>query len=108
MNIYEETWTKYYLGYEEPSCLVRIGPMGSGKTSAVDKFLESHLKISSKNYMLIDIDNMVVKSNEYQKGLVGLGHGATAEQLNKLWNETADTIKVYKMRDNITLKIINI
>ena len=107
MNIYEETWMKYYLGYEEPSCLVRIGPMGSGKTSAVDKFLENHLKISSKNYMLIDIDNMVVKSNEYQKGLAGLGRGATAEQLNNLWYDTATEIKAYEMRDNITLKIIN-
>tara|TARA_B110000977_G_scaffold191616_1_gene264017 strand:- start:4347 stop:5252 length:906 start_codon:yes stop_codon:yes gene_type:complete len=107
MDSYEEKWIKYYLGYNDPSCLIRIGPMGSGKTSAIDKFLENYLKISSKNYMLIDIDAIIMNSNEYKKSKDTLGANPTSAQLNKLWYITSKIINAYKIRDNITLKITN-
>merc|ERR1711935_1313338 len=104
MDSYEEKWIKHYLGYNDPSCLIRIGPMGSGKTSAIDKFLENYLKISSKNYMLIDVDAIIMNSIEYKKGKDALGPNPTSRGLNNLWYSTSKIIKAYKIRDNITLK----
>ena len=37
-------WLNYYTGPNIPTLLIRIGPMGSGKTSAVNIFIEKHLK----------------------------------------------------------------
>ena len=54
----KENWEKYYLGPENPTLIMRVGTMGSGKTSAVNLFLD----------VAVICDALYVLSNLVSKG----------------------------------------
>lgn len=57
-------WRKYYFGPENNTILMRIGVMGSGKTSSVDSYIENNLKYNPEIFTLIDLDRIITTSGE--------------------------------------------
>ena len=54
-------WSKYYIGPEK-TLIMRIGTMGSGKTSAVNLFIEEELGYNQAIFSIIDLDKIVTTS----------------------------------------------
>ena len=57
-----EKWSKFYLGPDSKTVLMRIGTMGSGKTSAIDAFVEKQLGYNANIFSIIDLDRIVTTS----------------------------------------------
>jgi len=55
-------WMKYYIGTKSPTVILRIGTMGSGKTSAVNSFIDNYLGYNSNLFSIIDLDKIIVTS----------------------------------------------
>ena len=55
-------WSKYYLGPEQKTVVMRIGTMGAGKTSAVNLFIDEVLGYNNSMFSIIDLDKMVTTS----------------------------------------------
>lgn len=52
---------------------LRIGTMGSGKSSAVDSFIESKYKWNPNMFQIVDLDRMVTHSAAYRKEVCEAG-----------------------------------
>jgi len=115
-----DKWEKYYIGPEIPSLLIRIGPMGSGKTSAIDLFIEKNLGYSKSVFQLINLDDIVTTNLLYKNTLISINDNLSimpisdqekkklkTQQLNKLWSESQNDIQGYKLVDYLILKMIN-
>tara|TARA_B100001123_G_C15001703_1_gene903825 strand:- start:54 stop:866 length:813 start_codon:yes stop_codon:yes gene_type:complete len=95
-------WLNYYTGPNIPTLLIRIGPMGSGKTSAVNIFIEKHLKFLAELFYLVDIDNIVTNSKYYLDAIKS-NPQMTSDELGALWYRANKKIKA----DEIMMEIIN-
>lgn len=102
------SWLKYYLGPTTPTMLIRIGPMGSGKTSAINLFIESMLHYSKYVFPLIDLDKIVTTSKEWKDGLTKAPTNPNAKTffLDKLWNETNEKINGYQIVNEIMNQMV--
>jgi hypothetical protein len=63
-NVHQELldkWSRYYIGPEK-TLIMRIGTMGSGKTSAVNLFIEEDLGYNPENFSIVDLDKIVTSS----------------------------------------------
>ena len=113
---YEKKWKKYYLGPEKPTILIRIGPMGSGKTTATNIYINKVLDFNDSVFQLIDLDKMVTESKEYTDGLIKIEQEVNSyntnkqqlktELLSKLWGEVNKKIDGYKLVNSITSFLI--
>lgn len=118
MTTTEETkWKKYYLGPEKSTILIRIGPMGSGKTTATNIYISQELGYSDSVFQLIDLDKMVTESEEYiveaakiEEKLLSIDesqkHLKKSEWLSNLWGEVNRKINGYKLINSITSFLI--
>ena len=99
----KENWEKYYLGPENPTLIMRVGTMGSGKTSAVNLFLEKYLKYDPNIFSVIDLDKIITEDESYiQKFTAGM----TAKAAGDLWWETQVAIGGYDITDSIVNKML--
>ena len=99
----KENWEKYYLGPENPTLIMRVGTMGSGKTSAVNLFLEKYLKYDPNIFSVIDLDKIITEDESYiQKFTAGM----TARAAGDLWWETQMAIGGYDITDSIVNKML--
>jgi len=80
-------WSKYYLGPEQKTIVMRIGTMGAGKTSAVNLFIEEALGYNSAMFSIIDLDKIVTTS----------GFMTAPDK----WWDAQVTIGGYQITDNI-------
>jgi hypothetical protein len=99
----KENWEKYYLGPKTPTLIMRVGTMGSGKTSAVDLFVEKYLKYDPNIFSVIDLDKIITEDESYiQKFTPGM----TASAAGNLWWDTQVAIGGYAITDSIVDKML--
>ncbi|ARF09410.1 hypothetical protein Indivirus_1_33 [Indivirus ILV1] len=91
-------WKKYYIGPDNRTFILRIGPMGSGKTTATNKFIDNILGWNSNIFPLIDLDKLVTESDYYK---ARYRNGMTNKQLEDLWWNAQQDIGGYKIMDNL-------
>lgn len=86
-------WSKYYLGPDQKTIIMRIGTMGSGKTSAVNLFIEEVLGFNSSMFSIIDLDKIITTS----------GYMTSPDK----WWDAQVTVGGYKITDTIINASIN-
>jgi len=86
-NKLNNKWLHYYVGPITPTIVLRIGTMGSGKTSSINLFIDRELNYNSNLFSIIDLDRIVTTS----------GYMKTPED----WWEAQVTINGYKIVENI-------
>ena len=64
-DLTSENWIKYYQGPETHTTILRVGAMGSGKTTAVDHFIRDILGYNPALFSLVSLDDMITKSQHY-------------------------------------------
>jgi len=112
-NENEIKWKKYYLGPEKSTVLIRTGAMGSGKTTAINIFIEKKLGYCNGIFQLIDLDKMVTSSTKYTDGLNKINKNNSINSvdktklLSKLWDEVNKDIQGYKLLNTITSHLVN-
>lgn len=60
-----ERWNNFFNGPDKSTVIVRIGTLASGKTTAIDYFIENNLGYDSKLFPLIELDRIVVDERNY-------------------------------------------
>ena len=86
-HTFNDRWMKYYIGPTTPTIVLRIGTMGSGKTSSVNLFIDKYLNYNSNLFSIIDLDRIITTS----------GYMKTPDD----WWEAQVTINGYKIVENI-------
>ena len=103
-DLTSENWIKYYQGPETHTTILRVGAMGSGKTTAVDHFIRDILGYNPALFSLVSLDDMITKSQHYVDEVHN--KSLTSAQMDKIWTDTEKKIGGYALMSRIVERIL--